>query len=325
MNKTSSGKTGPTLLTQSIESRKGLIYHIYKRRGQVPFLLLSLAPVVLFFLFNYLPMFGLSIAFQDYKLGAPFFGEGAKWVGFKHFKQMFSSYMLGRLIKNTLILSSMHLAFGMPAAVGLALIINELRLKWFRKFTSTISLLPYFLSIVVVIALMRNLFSTNDGVVNQLLVALGFEKINFLGSSEWFRTLHVGSGLWSGTGFSAVVYSAAIAGIDPELYDAAAIDGSTRWKNIFHITIPCIMPTLCIMLILNLGGIMSVGFEKIILMYSPSMYDVADVLSTYVYRVGLLNGRMSYTTAIDIFNTLCNLAMLITANVITKKLTGEGI
>ena len=325
MKKTPAGRTGPTLLTHSIDTKKGFLYQLYRRRGQIPFLVMSIIPVVLFAVIQYWPLFGLSMAFQDYRAGAPFISETTKWVGFKWFGILFRNPMLPRLIRNTLILSILHLIFGFPAAVSLALLLNEIRIKSFRKFTSTISLLPYFLSTVVIIALMRNLFSVDDGVVNEVLELLGRDKIDFMGAAKWFRTMHVGSGVWAGTGFSAVVYTAAIAGIDPELYDAAALDGSTRWKNIFYITIPSILPTVIIMLILNVGSLMSIGYEKIIMMYNPAMYDVADVISTYSYRAGIQDGKLSLTTALGLFNTACNLTLLCVSNWISKKVSGEGI
>lgn len=306
-------------------NKKGLVYYFYKRRNQIPFYVMLIIPVIFYLVMQYWPMFGISIAFQNYKAGAAFFSSTTKWVGFQWFERLFQNPMLVRWIKNTLAISFLGLLFGFPCSVGLALLLNEIRLKWLRKLTSNVSLLPYFISTAVIVAILNNIFSPDNGVVNALLVKLGYEEINFLSSSEWFRPLYIGSGIWAGTGFSAVVYTAAISGIDPELYEAAALDGSTRWKNIFTITIPCIMPTVIIMLILQIGSLMSVGYEKIILMYSPGIYDVSDTLSTYSYRAGILDGKLSLSAAINLFNTVCNLTLLCSSNWIAKKVSGNGL
>lgn len=325
MKKTPSSSAGPSLLENAIEKKRGLIYRIYRRRGQVPFLVMLIIPVIFYLVMQYWPMFGITIAFQNYTAGAPFISAKTNWVGFQWFERLFQNPMLWRWIKNTLAINLLSLVFAFPASVALALLLNEVRVKVLRKFASNVSLLPHFISTAVIIAIMSNIFSPDNGVVNAILVKLGHEKINFMASSEWFRPLYLGSGIWAGTGFSAVVYTAAIAGIDPELYEAAALDGSTRWKNIFTITIPCIMPTVVIMLILKIGSLMSVGSEKILLMYSPGIYDVADTLSTYGYRAGILDGKLSMSTAINLFNTVCNLVLLCTSNLITKKVSGNGL
>ncbi len=325
MKKKPSGNTGPSLLENSLEKKNSLICRMYRIRGQIPFLVMLIIPVTFYLVMQYWPMFGIAIAFQNYKAGSPFVSANTTWVGFQWFKRLFQNPMLWRWIKNTLAINLLSLVFAFPASVALALLLNEVRVKYLRKFASNISLLPHFISTAVIIAIMTNIFSPDNGVVNTILVKLGHEKINFMASSEWFRPLYLGSGIWASTGFSAVVYTAAIAGIDPELYEAAALDGSTRWKNIFTITIPSIMPTVIIMLILRIGSLMSVGTEKILLMYSPGIYDVADTLSTYGYRAGILDGKLSMSTAINLFNTVCNLILLCTSNLITKKASGMGL
>lgn len=312
------------ILTRALKRKKGPVYYLYKRRSQVPYLVMLIIPVAFYLVMQYWPMFGIAMAFQNYRAGAPFFSANTDWVGFQWFIRLFKNPLFGRWVGNTLVISLLSLLFCFPASVALALLLNEIRIKWARKFVSNVSLLPYFISTAVIVAIMSNIFSV-DGVVNMVLTKLGMEKINFMSSSEWFRPLYIGSSIWSGTGFSAVVFTAAISGIDPELYDAAALDGSTRWKNIFTITLPCIMPTVVLMLILQIGNIMTVGYEKIILMYSPGIYDVADTLTTYAYRAGILDNKLGLSTAINLFNTVCNLILLGCSNWISKKVSGNGL
>lgn len=288
-------------------------------RKETPYFVMILIPMVFFLIFCYWPMFGISLAFQNYKAGAAFFSANTQWVGFQWFERIFSNPFFGRWVRNTLLLSAYSILFAFPLSIALALLLNEIRVKWFRKLTSNVSLLPYFISTVVIISIMTNMFSVDDGIINQFIIKLGGEKINFMGSSDWFRTMYIGSGMWQSTGFNAVVFTAAISAIDPTLYEAAELDGSTRWKNIWHITIPNIMPTIIIMLILRLGSVMSVGYEKIILMYSPAVYETADTLSTYSYRAGILDGKMSLSTAIGLFNSVCNLILLVLSNWFAKR------
>lgn len=312
------------ILTSALEKKKGPVYFLYKRRNQVPFLVMLIIPVLFYAVMQYWPMFGTAMAFQNYKAGAPFFSANTNWVGFQWFERLFNNPLFGRWVGNTLIISALSILFCFPASVALALLLNEIRVRWARKVVSNVTLLPYFISTAVIVAIMSNIFSV-DGVVNAVLAKLGMEKISFMSSSEWFRPLYIGSSIWSSTGFSAVVFTAAISGIDPELYDAAALDGSTRWKNIFTITLPCIMPTVVLMLILQIGNIMTVGYEKIILMYSPGIYDVADTLTTYAYRAGILDNKLGLSTAINLFNTICNLILLVSSNWISKKVSGNGL
>ncbi|MBR3640882.1 MAG: sugar ABC transporter permease, partial [Oscillibacter sp.] len=278
-------------------------------RRQLPFYLMMLIPLLFFLIFKYWSMFGVAIAFQDYKLGAPFLSIHSKWVGLKWFQRLTSSPFFGRWVRNTLLLSLYNLVVSFPISIFMALMLNEVRNSILRKFTSNLSLLPHFISTVVIVGVLFNFFSVDDGIVNQLIVMLGGHKIDFMGSSQWFRTMYVGSGVWQNAGFSAVVFTAAISGIDPTLYEAAALDGSTRVKNVFHITIPCILPTIITMFILRIGNIMAVGYEKIILMYSPSIYDVADTLSTYAYRVGVVDGKYSLSAAVSLLNSVCDLLL----------------
>lgn len=296
-----------------------------KARTQLSFLVMMIIPVAFFILIRYWPMFGLSIAFQNYKVGDPFISSDSRWVGFQWFEFLFKNPNFGRLVRNTIVLNLMNLLIAFPISIGFALLLNEVRLKWFRSLTANISLLPHFISLVVIVAIMYNLFSLDGGLVNAIIQKLGGEKINFLGSSEWFRPLYVGSAVWQNTGFNAVVFTAAIAGIDPNLYEAAALDGSTRFKNILYITIPCILPTIITMFLLRIGNLMSVGYEKILLMYTPATYEVADVLSTYSYRIGLEGQKYSLSAAVSLMNSVVNVLLLVTANKVTKKLSDTAL
>lgn len=294
-------------------------------RSQLPFWVMLIIPLSFFILFRYWPMYGLSIAFQNYRLGDPFISPDSNWAGLKWFKLLFRNPNFPRLVRNTLSLNILTILISFPVSIAFALLLNEVRVRWFRNFTANISFLPYFISTVVIVAVIYNVFSVDDGLVNIIIQKLGGEKINFLGSNEWFRPLYIGSGMWQNTGFNAVVFTAAISGIDPNLYEAAALDGSNRLKNIFYITIPCILPTIIIMLLLRIGNIMSIGYEKIILMYTPSTYEVSDVLSTYAYRAGLGDQKFSLSAAISLINSVCNVVLLVTANKITKKISETSL
>lgn len=286
---------------------------------------LAAIPITFFILFRYLPMFGVVIAFQDYKMGDSFIGLDTEWVGFNHFIRFFKNPYCWRYIKNTLALSVLSILFTFPAGIFLALLFNEIRLKKLRSFATSVSILPHFISIVVIIAMLRNLFSVDGGIVNNALNALGIESIDFLGTSEWFRPLYIGSGIWSGAGYAAIVYTAAIAGIDPGLYEAAKIDGAGRWRQLLNITLPCLVPTIATMLILRIGSVMSVGYEKVLLMQTGATNDVADILSTYTYRIGILDGQSSYAAAIGLFNSVVNLVLIIIANTTSRKLTESSL
>lgn len=298
---------------------------LLRYKKEAPYFVMLIIPVAFFLIFMYWPMFGLVMAFQNYKVGDPFIGANVTWVGLKWFKILLSNPFFWRLVRNTLLLSVYSILISFPLSVLLAILLNEIRNKGLRKFTSNVSLLPYFISTVVIVGIMVNFFSVDDGLVNNVISMFGGSKIDFMGSSNWFRTMYIGSGIWQMTGFNAVVFTAAISGIDPVLYEAASIDGSTRFRNIFCITIPCILPTIIIMLLLRVGNLMSVGYEKIILMYSPAIYDTADTLATYAYRAGILDGKLSLSTAIGLFNAVCNLLVLLFANKMTKKVSGTSL
>ncbi len=294
-------------------------------KGDVPFWIMLIIPIAYFVIFNYWPLFGLSVAFQDYKLGDPFISAESSWVGLKWFRQFLNSPFCWRWIRNTLLISLYDLIFNFPAGILLALILNEVRGRVLKNVASNVVLLPYFISTVVLVGMICNMFSYQDGIVNAVLNKLGIESVNFMGDPHWFRTMYTGSNIWAGAGFASIVYTAAISGIDPALYEAAKMDGASRLKCIFHITIPCILPTIITMFILRVGSFMSVGYEKIILMYTPATYETADILSTYAYRAGILDGKSSLSTAIGLFNGVCNIILLVTANKVTKKLSDTAL
>lgn len=274
-------------------------------------------PVVLYFIvFHYLPMGGVLMAFEDYSIKKGILGSS--WVGLTHFKNFFNSIYFGRLLRNTLLISFYGLLFSFPLPIIFALCLNEVRSKKFKKTVQTISYLPYFISVVVVVSILTD-FAKANGAITQLVVALGGEGGALIAKPEWFRTLYIGSNLWQHLGYNSIIFISALASIDMELYEAAKIDGAGRWKQTLYITLPGIASTIVILLILRVGQIMSVGYEKIILMYSPATYETADVISSYVYRVGMLDSDYSYSTAVNLFNSLVNFIVLFLANQISRK------
>lgn len=280
-------------------------------------LYLMILPVIIFFLiFMYFPMYGASIAFKNF---SPAKGiSGSDWVGLKHFTRFFSSIYFVRVLKNTLIISVASLGFGFPAPIILALLLNEVRTRWFKNTVQTITYLPHFISLVVIIGLLKE-FTVSTGLINDILVMFGFERFPLLQKPEAFRTLYITSEIWQTIGWNSIIYLAALSGVDEQLYEAARIDGANRWKQTIHITLPSIKSTIMILLILRMGRLFTVGFEKIILMYSPSTYEVADVISSYVYRSGLLDMNYSYSTAVGLFNSIMNFTLLILANWLSKR------
>jgi putative aldouronate transport system permease protein len=286
-------------------------------------LLLALPAVLYFLVFHYLPMIGTVIAFQNFRPGAGLFGS--PFVGLRWFKEFFSSVFFFRLVKNTFLLSFFMLVFAFPAPIIFALMLCEVKDGPFRRTIQAISFMPHFISIVVVVGILQNFLSVTDGVINRLRVLVNLQPIGFLEDPAYFRAVYVVSGIWQEFGWTSIIYIAAIAGISPHLYEAARIDGCSRFRQMIHVTLPGIMPAAVTLLILNLGKIMSVGFEKIILMYNPSTYSVADVISTYVYRRGIVDMQFSYAGAVDLFNSVINLALLLLVNQVSRRRTGVGL
>lgn len=285
--------------------------------------LLLLPSIIFVFVFSYIPMYGVLIAFQDFD---PYIGFlKSPWVGFKHFTDFFQSVVFWRLIRNTLVISITGLVVGFPTPIVLALLINELRSRLFKKVVQTVSYLPYFVSTVVVVGMVVQFTTPSTGIINQIIKAFGGEPINFMAESAWFVPLYTLSGLWQGIGWSSIIYIAALSGIDPTLYEAAIMDGASRLKQMVHISIPSIMPTIIIMFIFAIGGLLSVSYEKIILMYRPITYDTADVINTYIYRTGVLGGQYSASTAIGLFQTVINSLLLVGCNYISRKTTETSL
>ncbi|WP_310225234.1 ABC transporter permease subunit [Paenibacillus qinlingensis] len=288
------------------------------------YLLLLILPVLLYYLiFHYIPMYGIIIAFKNFK---PLKGIlGSAWVGFQYFETFFNSVYFWRLMKNTVLLSLYSLLWGFPVPIMFALLLNEVREGMFKKSVQTISYLPHFISIVVIVGMITNFTTVNGGIVNTVITWFGFAPINFLSESSWFRDIFISSSIWQGFGWNSIIYLAAIAGIDAQLYEAAEMDGANRLHKMWHITLPGLVPTIVILLILSVGNLMDVGFEKINLLYNPTTYETADVISTYVYRQGIQSADYSYTTAIGLFNNIINLILLVTVNRISKKVSETSL
>lgn len=283
---------------------------------------LMVVPALVFiFIFSYLPMYGVLMAFQDYQLFGGFFHS--PWVGLKHFEAFFNSPDFWRVMRNTMVISLLKLCFGFPAPILLALMLNEVRSMMFKRVVQTVSYLPHFLSWVIVGGFVGSMLSTDNGSVNMLLMSLHLtsEPISFLSVPEYFWGILVGTGMWKEMGFAAIVYLAAIAGIDPHLYEAASIDGAGRFKQIQLITLPCIRPVIIIFMILAVGNILNAGFEDIlILATNPILRDVSDVIDTYVYRMGILNNRFSYAAAAGLFKAVVSVTLLALANKAARKM-----
>ena len=273
-----------------------------------------------FIVFYYLPMAGVYMAFTNFKINLGIFGS--PFIGIKWFMQFFNSPFFLRLLRNTLTISVYSLLWGFWVPILFAIMLNEISGDRFRRIVQSISYFPYFISVVVVVGIMVNMFGINDGVINAIRDDMGLAKIDFMKSVQWFRTMYIGSGIWQGFGFSAVIYIGAISSIDPQLYEAATVDGASRLRRIWHITLPGILPVAITLLILAIGGMINVGFEKIILMYDGANYEVSDVISTYVYRRGLVGGEYSFGAAIGLFNSVANLIMITAANIISRRVSG---
>lgn len=289
--------------------------------------LLFLPVLIYYIVFCYKPMYGLLIAFKDF---SPYKGiMGSPWTrnhGFYYFLSFFKSVYFGRLIKNTLVISITSILVTFPAPIILALLMNEMWHKRYKGFLQTLTYLPHFISTVVICSMIR-LFVDYNGFITQALAKIGVTDgtLSLLSNSDFFVPIYVISGLWQTIGWSSIIYTSALSGVDQELYEAARIDGANRWKQTIHITLPSIMMTIIMMLILRIGSIMSVGYEKVMLLYNAGIYDKADVISTYVYRQGLLNAEYSYSTAVGLFNSIINLTLVLVANKITKKVTDYGL
>jgi len=283
---------------------------------------LAILPLLFFVIFRYLPMLGNVIAFRKYVPGGNIFGE--YWVGLRYFKLFWSDPTFWHVFTNTLILGTLTLLFTFPLPIVLALLLNEVRTRYLKRLVQTVSYLPHFLSVVVVAGLVIQTLSV-DGVVNQALRAVGHDPISFLQQPGWFRTIYVSSEVWQTVGWGTILYLAALTTIDTDLYEAARIDGANRWKQTWHVTLPGIRPTMITLLILNIGTFMAVGFEKVLLLYNPLTYSTADVISTYLYRVGVGSGSFSYAAAIGLFESIIGLTLVLSANFISRRAVGTSL
>lgn len=286
-------------------------------------LYIMVIPVVLYYiLFHYVPMYGTIIAFKEYM---PIQGIlGSKWVGFRHFTEFFQSPYFSVVLGNTLRISLTTLAFTFPAPIILALLINEMKCVRYAKIVQNITYLPHFISMVVICGMVKT-FTMDDGIVNTLLGYFGFEKTSLLLHKEYFLPVYVFSGVWQTIGWGSIVYLAALSGVDQGLYEAAKIDGANRWKQTIHITLPSIVPTIITMLILRVGQVLGVGHEKILLLYNDATAPVAEVISTYVYKKGLIDQSWSFSAAVGLFNAVVNLILLVVTNKISKRATEVGL
>jgi len=279
--------------------------------------------LVSIYLFKLRPMYGLQVAFRNFSIVKGVWGSD--WVGLEHFRTLFKSVNFLRVLKNSIITSVLRLLWGFPFPIILALLLNEMKNEKYKKTLQTIMYLPHFISWVIVITMVTALLSKTNGVINTLIVAFGGEKIDFLTSTKWFRPVLISSGIWKEAGWGTVIYMAALAGVDVQLYEAAMIDGANRWQRLLHITVPCILGTVTIMLIMKMGDILSNGFEQIWLLQNAPNKEVAEVLETYSYQVGLREGRFSFATAIGFFQSVVGMIMVFLSNFLSKRMGGKGL
>ncbi|NLC67568.1 MAG: sugar ABC transporter permease [Clostridiaceae bacterium] len=282
-----------------------------------------LPALVGFIIFQYIPSIGgFFVAFTNYNLVDGFFKS--PFVGFKWFIQFVKDPFFFRLIRNTLLIGIYGFLWGYPAPIILALLMNEIKNKFFKRLTQTITYLPHFISTVIVVGMLYNFFGYT-GLVNQVLKCLGMKSVAFVGNAKWFRTLYIGSGIWQGVGWGTILYLATLSGIDPQLYEAAIIDGAGRFKQALHVTLPGMAPVIVVTIILSVSGLLNVGFEKVYLMYSPAIYDVADVIATYVYRRGIEGMDFSFGGAVGLFNSFVSLVLLLMANYISRQVSENSL
>lgn len=283
---------------------------------------LAILPLLFFLVFRYLPMLGNVIAFRRFQPGGSVFGE--YWVGLRYVRMFLTDPTFWDVFVNTLALGALTLLFCFPLPIVLALLLNELRGRRLKRFVQSVSYLPHFLSIVIVAAMVMQLVSV-DGTVNQLIRAVGGEAVPFLQRAGWFRSIYVSSEIWQTVGWGTILYLAALTTIDEDLYEAARIDGANRWRQTWHVTLPGIRPTMVTLLILNVGTFMAVGFEKILLLYNPLTYPTADVISTYLFRVGIVSNNFSYAAAIGLFESVIGLTLVLSANAISRRAVGTSL
>jgi putative aldouronate transport system permease protein len=302
-------------------TKEPVLKHIYHHRQLY---LLMVVPVIYYLIFRYVPMAGNIIAFRKYRAGSNLFGD--YWTGFRYFKQFIRDLSFWRAFRNTLGLNLLYLLFRFPLTLIFALLLNEIcSLQW-KKIVQTVSYLPHFISMVIVVGMIRELVSTT-GPINKVIEYFGGSAMTFIALPRWFPAIFVSSGIWQSLGWGTILYLAAMSNINPALYEAAEVDGATHFQRVMHITIPCIMPTITTLLVLDIGSLVGSGaaFEKVFLLYNPMTYETADIISTYVFRMGLGSGNYSYATAVSLFEGLINLVLLTTANTASKKITDSSL
>lgn len=279
--------------------------------------------VVLIFIFSYVPLYGLQIAFKDFSVRRGIMGSD--WIGLEHFIRFFKSPNCGQIIWNTFTLSVYSLVVGFPIPIILALLLNAMNSSKYRKVIQTVTYAPNFISTVVICGMILLFLSPRNGMVNSALTAFGMDKVNFMGQPDFFQSIYVWSGVWQGAGWGSIIYFAALSGVSPELHEAAIVDGATRMQRILHIDLPSILPTATIMLIMNCGSLLSVGFEKVYLLQNPLNVSTSEIISTYVYKTGLVDNNMGFSTAINLFNSAVNCVLLVTVNYISGKLSENSL
>jgi putative aldouronate transport system permease protein len=284
------------------------------------YIYLMLLPVITYYVvFHYLPMYGAQIAFRDF---IPALGIlESEWIGLENFQDFFSSPSFYRLVRNTLAINVLDVIFGFPAPIILALLLNEVTTPWFKRMVQTITYMPYFISLVVLVGMVID-FAARQGLINQTLESFGLAPIPFLSQPEWYWPIYVGSSIWQAVGWGSIIYLAAISNIDPTLYEAAKVDGANRWHQLIHITLPGISATIIVLLILRVGQMMNVGSEKTILLYNPLVYETADVISSYTYRRGILDANYGFSAAVGLFNSVINFTLLLGANWLARRRGG---
>ncbi|MHB8646080.1 MAG: ABC transporter permease [Thermomicrobiales bacterium] len=292
-------------------------------RAQYILYLMVLPGIVYFGLFRYLPMYGASIAFKNFRVLKGI--TGSPWVGFKNFETVFSSPYFTNILTNTVLLSVYKLAFGLPLAIITALLLNEVRVRWFKRTVQTITYLPHFLSWIVVFGVALTVLSPSSGLANKAIAGAGGKPVDFLADPHWFRTVLVASDIWKSIGWNAIIYLAALAGVSPSLYEAAAVDGASRFRRIWHISLPGIRPVIVLVSMLSIGHLLSAGFEQVFIFYNPSVYSVGDIIDTWVYRQGIQGFQYSVAAAVGLFKGVVGCFLIVTANWAAKRWAETGI
>jgi len=307
--------------SRKIPGRRGRVWKQMAKR--VDLYLMLLLPIVWYLIFHYGPMYGLQIAFKNFNPAKGIIGSS--WVGFDHILRFFDSFYFWRLLWNTLSINLFSLLIAFPISILLALIVNEIRSKTFSKILQNITFIPHFISVVVIVGILNVFLSPTTGPINSLIEALGGSPIRFLEEAGWFKTIFIGSNIWQNMGWQSIIYIAALSGVNPQLYEAAKIDGASRLRRVWHISLPGIVPVIVIMLILDIGHFMDIGFEKILLMQNNLNIESSDVISTFVYTTGILKGEYSYTAAIGLFNSVINLILLLLVNRFARKVSETSL